>query len=307
MAIFEHSYHPYRGALMPPRRLPWVLYRRGMAEALGSRIVTLLLAAAGIETLVFAILIYLRYNLAAIRVLHLEAANLVPTGASFFALFLVIASVIAFFLALWIGPGAIARDKANNALPLFLSRPLTRPQYLWGKMLPLLVLLSLVTWVAGLFLFFFQAALAAPVGGRSWLAANGYIGWAVFLGGLAWIVLLALVANALSASLKRRWPAAAALAGLFFIPGIAGQVVDQFLTRPWGQLLSALDLMQIIWYRLFHLKMVRYGVVPAPGGRHMIGVLPPVPAWAAWLTVAIIAAACLGLLARSLRPYPPVR
>lgn len=307
MPIFEHAYHPYRGPLMPPRRWPWVLYRRGMAEALGSRMVALLLAAAAIATLVFALLIYLHYNLAAIRVLHLEIANLVPVNAQFFTYFLLVAAIIAFFLALWIGPAAIARDKANNALPLFLSRPLTRPQYLWGKMLPLLVLLSLTTWVAGLFLFFLQAALAAPAGGKSWLAAHAYIGWAILLGGLVWTVLLALVANALSASLKRRWPAAAALAGLFFIPGIAGQVVDQFLARPWGQLLSGLDLMQIIWYRLFHLKMIRYGVVIAPGGGHRIGVLPPVPAWAAWLTVGIIAAACLWLLARSLRPYPPVR
>ncbi len=307
MPIFDRAYHPYRGPLRPPRNLPWVLYRRGMAEALGSRMVALLLFAAGIETLVFALLIYLHYNLAAIRVLHLEIAQLVPLDASFFALFLLIAAVLAFFLALWIGPGVIARDKANNALPLFLSRPLTRPQYLWGKMLPLLVLLSLVTWVAGLFLFFLQSALAAPVGGQSWFRANAYIGWAIFLGGLVWVVLLALVANALSAGLKRRWPAAAALAGLFFIPGIAGQVVDQFLVHPWGQLISALDLMRIIWGGLFRLPMVRHGFVPAPGGGRVWGVLPVLPAWSAWLTVAIIAAACLALLARSLRPYPPVR
>lgn len=303
MPIFEHSYHAYTGPLVPARRLPLAISRRGLVEALHSRLVALLLGAAGIATLVFAILIYLHYNAGALRVLRLAVDRLVPVNAQFFTLYLLIEAVIAFFLVLWLGPSAIARDQANNALPLYLCRPITRPQYLWGKMLPLLLLLSAVTWLPGLLLFFLQASLA----GHVWLARHAFIGWGILAGSLVWIVLLAVLANALSASLKRRWPATAALVGLFFIPGIAGQILDRFLLTPWGRLLSPLALMRIIWQGLFRLNLPQYGFVPGPEGRAVWGLLPPVPAWSAWLVCGLIVAGCLALLARSLRPYPPVR
>ena len=303
MPIFEHTYHPYDGPRTEFRRLPLAIARRGLAEAFASRLVALLLGGAGIATLVFAILIYLHYNAAAIHVLRLAVARLVPINAQFFSVYLGIESVLAFFLALWLGPPAIARDQANNALPLYFSRPITRPQYLWGKMLPLLLLLSAVTWLPGLFLFVLQASLA----GTHWFAANLHIAAGIFLGSLVWIVLLSLLANALSASLKRRWPATAALVGLFFIPGIVGGILDNFLTTPWGRLLSPLALMRIIWQGLFRLNLPAYGLVPGPNGHRVLGVLPPVPAWSAWLVVALLAAGCLALLARSLRPYPPIR
>ena len=48
-------------------------------------------------------------------------------------------------------------DLRNNGLPLYLSRPFSRTEYVLGKMSVLLILLSAITWVPGLLLFLFQA------------------------------------------------------------------------------------------------------------------------------------------------------
>ena len=62
----------------------------------------------------------------------------------------------AVFLAALAGPGLIAPDLANNALPLYFSRPLTRWSYALARLTVLVGMLSVVTWVPGLMLFGLQ-------------------------------------------------------------------------------------------------------------------------------------------------------
>ena len=111
------------------------------------------------------------------------------------------------------GPALVAPDLRNNGLPLYLSRPFSRTEYVLGKMAVLVVLMSLITWIPGLLLFLFQGYLE----GAGWLGANLRIGMAIFVGSWIWILVLSLVALALSAWVKWKPVARLTLLIVFFV------------------------------------------------------------------------------------------
>src|SRR5205807_10578886 len=71
-----------------------------------------------------------------------------------------------FFFLLDTAPTDIYTLSLHDALPIFLSRPFSRPEYVLGKCAVIALLLSVVTWVPGLILFSLQAGLAE--GGWTW-------------------------------------------------------------------------------------------------------------------------------------------
>ena len=102
----------------------------------------------------------------------LIASDLIPIDAYFFRVFLEIQARAALLMTIAIGPGIISGDIANNALPLYLARPLSRAEYALGKMTTVFALLSAITWVPGLLLFGFAAYLE----GFAWFAENFHVG-----------------------------------------------------------------------------------------------------------------------------------
>ncbi len=104
-------------------------------------------------------MIYLHHNVNALGIMQVNVVELIPIDGSFFQTFVNIQGGFAFFVALLIGPPLVSRDLRNNALPLYLCRPFSRTEYVLGKMSVLLILLSVITWVPQLLLFFFQAYL----------------------------------------------------------------------------------------------------------------------------------------------------
>ena len=77
-------------------------------------------------------------------------ARLISINVTFFMSLLGWQSMLALFLASFIGPGQVSPDLANNALSLYLARPFSRVEYVLGKMSVLVILMSLMTWVPGL-------------------------------------------------------------------------------------------------------------------------------------------------------------
>src|SRR5467141_3888483 len=111
----------------------------------------------------------------------------------------------------------------------------------------LLILLSAITWVPQLLLFLFQSYLE----GARWFVDNLSTSSAIFIGSVVWILLLALLSQAVSALVKWRVIASAALLGIFFIPTVFGEVINQlFLTR-WGNIIRLGALMNNISAGLF--------------------------------------------------------
>jgi ABC-2 type transport system permease protein len=304
MAVFENSYGRYEGQLTPEWSRFLVLPRYALRDVFGSKFFTAVFSLCFIHPLVVAILIYLHHNTNAIALMQIDIRELVPIDASFFHHYVEFQNWIAFILAVLVGPVLISRDLANNALPLYLCRPFSRAEYVLGKMMVLVILLSLVTWVPGLLLFLLQAYLE----GSRWFAANWWIAGAIFIGCMTWIILLSLLSLAVSAWVRWRVVAGGALLGLFFVPSAFGAVVNQLFFTRLGNLLSPATLMESIWLGLFGRFTREVGSYEDAWGRGFVDVvLREPPLWASWLMAALICLACLLLLARKVRAYEVIK
>src|SRR5688500_5513462 len=249
MAVYEHLYGAYEGEAHSAWSRFLVIPRYALREVFKSKLFMGVFILCFIYPLIAAILVYLRHNANALALLQINIMELLPIDNTFFETFVEVQGAFSFILAVLVAPPLISRDLSNNALPLYLCRPLSRTEYVLGKITVLVFLLSLVTWIPGLLLFFFQGSLA----GISWLWANLWMTWAIVLSCMVWIVLLSLLALAVSSLVKWRVVASGALLGLFFLPGAFGEIINElFLTRA-GHLISLSASMYSIWLGLFGL------------------------------------------------------
>ena len=131
--------------------------------------------------------------------------------------------------------------------------PFSRAEYVLGKMSVLVILLSLMTWIPGLLLFALQGYLE----GGAWVADNVRIAWALFAGAWIWILLLTLLALALSAWVKWKPVAGALMFGVFFVGAGFGAAVNAVLRTKWGHLLNISHLIGSVWVTLFEEPMKR--------------------------------------------------
>src|SRR6266436_4325035 len=200
MAVYERSYDEFRGQLTPQWSRFLILPRYAFQSVFRSKLFITFFAICFVYPLIAAILIYLHHNTFAIATMKLNVAELLPIDASFFKTYMIVQGVSAFFLTVLVGPALVSRDLTNNALPLYLSRPFSRAEYVLGKMSVLVILLSLITWVPGLILFIIHSSLM----GRTWFVDNAWIAWAIFASAIIWILIIALLALALSAWIKWR-------------------------------------------------------------------------------------------------------
>ncbi|HEX8456598.1 MAG TPA: ABC transporter permease subunit [Pyrinomonadaceae bacterium] len=305
MAVYEHGYKPYTGALTPEWSRFLILPRHAYRDVFRSKFFIAFFAVCFIYPLVAAILIYLHHNVNAIALMKLDLSELVPINASFFLAFITTQCMLGFLLTVVIGPPLVSRDLANNALPLYLSRPFTRKEYVVGKMNVILFLLALITWIPGLLLYLLQAYLE----GAGWLGNNLRLAAAIFLSGFVWSVVLAVLSLAVSAWLKWRVVASGALLGIFFIPSVFGEIVNALFRTRLGHLFSIGAIMNSIWRGLFGLFERQTGQIEgmARNGRLIEVTLFEPPLWASWLVLGLICAACVLLLMRKVRAYEVVK
>lgn len=280
MAVYRRTYQGYSGPLTPPRRRWMVITRQALAGLLESRFMLLFLAGCLVWPGICAALIYLRHNSGALELLRLSLDKLIPIDGSFFYRFMDVQGVLAFLLAALAAPGLISPDLTNNAMPLYLARPLSRGEYVTGKMAVLAILLSAITWIPGLLLFGLQAGLE----GGQWLRENLWIAWGLAAGSWVWILTLSLLGLALSAWVKWRVLAGALLLGIFFAAAGFGQAVNQALDTRLGDLINLGRVVQRVWAGLFRQ-----------------GELDAVAAQSAWLVLVAVWALSLRLLAAKVR------
>jgi ABC-2 type transport system permease protein len=304
MAVYEHTYKQYLGKLTPEWSRFLVIPRHAFRDVFKSKLFTAFFVICFLPLLFEAILIYLHHNVSALAILKVNVRELIPIDASFFQFWVNFQAWPAYFVMLLVGPPLVSRDLRNNALPLYLCRPFSRTEYVLGKMSVLLILLSAITWVPQLLLFLFQSYLE----GASWFVDNLHLANAIFISSVVWILLLALLSQAVSALVKWRVIASAALLGIFFIPWVFGEVVNQmFLTR-WGSIISLGALMRNVTSGLFGTFVQASGQITRFDGR--IGrevVVNEMPIWAAWLALFVVCAICLALLSRKVKAYEVVR
>ena len=262
-----------------------VLPRYAWRRLYQQRLVLLLTILAFVWPLLCAGFIYLTNHVELLQGLDREFLEFIQVDGRFFSIFMYVQAGFAVFLAALAGPGLIAPDLANNALPLYFSRPLTRWTYALARLTVLMGMLSIVTWVPGLILFGLQVGLA----GYTWFRLNWTLGAGMVAGFLIWLLVLSLVAMASSAYVKWRVVAAAVSLAFFFILAGIAAMIDEVLRVRWGHIIDPAWAVNQIWSALL-------GVEPLPG---------PGPA-ASGLALAVMIALLVVVIERKLRPVEVV-
>jgi ABC-type transport system involved in multi-copper enzyme maturation permease subunit len=248
MAVHSHVFRPYEGPREKPGTRWAVLARYALGDALQLKKTVALLVLSVFPVLAAGVLIYLKHNLEAIKILKVPLETLVPIDGNFFFKLLAGQCFLAFLLTVATGARILVADLRDNALPLYLARPLSRFEYVLGKATAIVVLGSLVTWVPSLILFGLQASLAS-----GWLAHNWFIAPAIVIGSLVAIVIFALVCLAVAAVLRKRAAAEAAFVSLFFVVPLVARVLGQILHVDWWIHFFLPAVLESLWTPLFRL------------------------------------------------------
>ena len=200
----------------------YVIARYALAATMRSRLFVAFLVACLVPSLVLLVAVYLRYNVTAIEEAGSAIGNVLDLDAWLFGIVLDIAQAVTFLVVLVVGPNLVAPDLANNAMPLYLSRPVARRSYVAGKLLVLLGLCVVVGLVPGLVLIVVNAGYGGEV---AWLGTARSAA-AFTIGLLAWTVCLSLLALAISAWVKWRPAATLGLLGAYIVTTTLGDVLQ---------------------------------------------------------------------------------
>ena len=291
MAVHKRAYRPYEGPLTAERGRFLVLPRYGLLELFESRLLTAFFVLCFVPVLIGASAIYIANSPAARALLEMSSAPDFVRKPDFFFAILTLQGGLAFLLTAWVAPVLVSPDLVNGALPLYLSRPFTRVEYVLGKATVLLTLLSAITWVPMLLLFALEAGLA-----EGWGTANVRIAAAVFAGSWVWILVLTLLGLAISAWVRWRVVASGALAGVFFMGAAFGEMWREVLNGPWGRLANLYYLVGLVWRSLFGLFTSRSMAQEMFNERGR-----DLPTWAAWAGLAAAVTLSVWVLERRLR------
>jgi ABC-2 type transport system permease protein len=247
MAVYKRGYQGYEGKLTPEWSRFLVIARQAFRGVSGSRSLISFYLLCFVCPIVCAILVYIPHNAGAIAAFGIR--RLPVSGPEFYYRYLSFQSFLAFLLTAFVGPGLVSVDLANNSLPLYFCRPFSRAEYVVGKMTVLATLMSAVTWVPGLALFGFQSYLE----GWAWFRDNLNIAAALFFGSWIWILLLCLLALAMSAWVKWRLAAGALILATMFVTSGIGEAVHATLGTGIGDLISLMRDVEVIWFVMFGL------------------------------------------------------
>lgn len=286
MAVYKRSYRAYSGKTTPAWSRFFILSRYALRGLFASKFLTALFVMCFFGPLICALGIYLNHNNSVLMLLHARKNELLDVNGKFFLGFLGMQGGLAFFITAFIGPGTIAPDLANGALPLYFCRPFSRVEYVLGKFGALLYLLSLITWLPGLALFFMEANLS----GAAWLRENWTDAAAIVITSLMYITLISLIAMALSAWVKWKIAAGALLLGVMFFLSGFGAAMNAVLRSHIGYYLSPGVLLTRVCAGLFR--------VEPPLEVSLLG---------AWIGLLIMCGICVALLGKKVRAYEVIR
>jgi len=287
MPVYDQGYRSYE-ARAPLRRFrAWPILRESLAGswpgswAGGLLAVPRQIAFFGLLLLPWVVavggLIYL-YVLGQVR----ELGDRVPNGAVIFGYYLWVVSIFPFLATVFVGAGSIAEDLRSGGILLYLSRPLTRRDYVLGKLGGLVVVQLVVTLLPALLLY--GGALAVlPARFAKWELA--WIAPALVAQSLLAACAYGLVALALSALTRSTRVAGLAFFGGLTVLHILALLGVQLTHRPEAALLSVTAQLGVVRDALFGIPAAQ----------------PSLPWPLALLGLAAIGAGCVWILARRVR------
>jgi ABC-2 type transport system permease protein len=277
--IHDQGYHRYRGERDRSGAAWQVIARAGIRTVLAQRKFLALLLFAWGPFLVRAVQVYIASNFQ-------QASFLQPKGETFRE-FLDQQGIFVFFVTIYVGAGLIAADRRANALQLYLSKPLTRWEYVAGKLAILFVFLTLVTFVPAMSLLLVQIGFA---GSFTFVRQNLYLVPAITLFSMVQVLLASCTILALSSLSNSSRFVGIMYAGLILFTGALVNAVRGITGRSWLAWLSPTDALQQLGDAMFRLRP-RFDL----------------PVWAAALVVVALIVGSLLVLERRVRAVEVVR
>lgn len=160
MPVYEQTYRHYEGVYRP-RTLIWtIIANRGIRRVWQTKWFKAVLFFGLAPFLIKAVQIYLSVNLELLQWFGFQTRQIqeiLAVNDSFYLTFLQSEMFACFLITLIAGADLISADRRTKALTLYLSKPITRLDYLFGKGSVVLTYLYSVTLFPALFLMFLYA------------------------------------------------------------------------------------------------------------------------------------------------------
>ncbi|MBA3272021.1 MAG: ABC transporter permease subunit [Acidobacteria bacterium] len=251
MPIHDQGYRRYLGSRGAIGKSWQVITRAGIRTVLSKRSFIALMLLAWSPFVVRAVQVYVASNF--------QQASFLAPKAETFREFLGQQGLFVFFVTIYIGAGLIANDRRANALQVYLSKPLTRAEYVAGKLAILFFFLVSVTWLPAIMLLLVQIMFAGSLG---FLRQNIFLIPAITLFSLLQVLVASMTMLALSSMSKSSRFVGVMYAGLIFFTAAMFQALRGITGRSSFAWLSPTDTLEQLGNYVFRLDPV-YDLHPA--------------------------------------------
>ena len=240
MPIHDQGYRRYLGSRAALGKTWQVITWAGIRTVLAKRSFIALMLMAWAPFVVRAVQVYVAATF--------QQASFLAPKAETFREFLLQQGVFVFFVTIYIGAGLIANDRRANALQVYLSKPLTRAEYVGGKFAILFSFLVGVTWLPAILLLIIQIMFA---GSLTFVRENIFLLPAITLFSLLQVLVSAMTMLALSSTSKSSRFVGIMYAGLIFFTAALFQALRGITGRSSWAWLSPTDTLEQIAAYIF--------------------------------------------------------
>ncbi len=251
MPIHDQGYRRYLGSRAAVGRSWQVITRAGIRTVLSKRSLIALMLMAWSPFVVRAVQVYIAANFS-------QASFLAPKAETFRE-FLGQQGIFVFFVTIYIGAGLIANDRRANALQVYLSKPLTRAEYVAGKLAILFTFLVSVTWLPAIMLLLIQIMFA---GSFAFVRENVFLLPAITLFSLLQVLVASSTMLALSSMSKSSRFVGIMYAGLIFFTTALFNAIRGITGRTSFAWISPTETLEQIGNLIFRLEP-RFDLPPA--------------------------------------------
>ncbi len=271
MPIHEQGYRRYAGERMVRDRSWSVIARAGIIERLRERRFLALMLMAWLLFVARAVQLYFGTTIA-------QASFFAPSEETFHS-FLNQQRLFVFFITIYAGAGLIASDRQANALQLYLSKPITRHDYIAGKLATLAAFLIAVTWVPAMTLLALQVLFS---GSLEFVSSHPRLVPAITITSMLQVALASMTMLALSSLSRSRRFAAMLYALVTIFAGAVERVLQTATGAAGWVLLSPQNTLLVVTDALF-------------------GIEPEIPVTIALIAIVTLMAVCVAVLERRVR------
>ena len=310
MAVLDQRYRRWEGKPTSYASRMLVIPRYDLLDLVQRKAWLFMLVASMVPPFILAVVVYFTTNLEPLKALlpFLKLVQLSPPGARTYELIGIVQMWLVFAFGLLVGPPLATRDFANNAMPLYLSKALSRSEYVLGRWSVLLGLFSVMSVAPLLLVLGLEMALTSA----EWRSDQAWLAGAIVMGLVPVILIMTALVTAVGAHVHRANLARAALLGIILVSWPFAKALDASTGSSLGRVISPLALTSRIESWAFEPPSDQaQAKAPTTG---LFGALVPKPAQpvddlsagVAAGALAVWFAACIGVLAWRVRPVDVV-